>query len=117
MKKLALGALCIGLMSLTAACGDDSGDSIDNTDDIVNTDVDAPTTGPTTGVCDVLTQTPCTSEERCTWIVELRDNPQTPEREPDDGRMGCAFAGTIEIGEECVITGPAFPANDPYPQM
>ncbi len=107
------------------ACGGDDGGSditqvtIDAPEDVTQgvdgdiTDVviDAPA-DVTQGFCDPLTQTPCTADERCTWIVESRDDPSTTPIEADVGRLGCARAGTIAVGEECVITGPAFPTAE-----
>lgn len=97
-------------LGLTAACGDDGNATDDTLDDIGDDTGDVPSDGPTAGVCDPLTQAPCAENERCTWIVTQKDDPTTEAIEANVGRLGCAIAGTIEVGGECTITGPAFPA-------
>ncbi len=119
MRKLAWGALCIGLMAAaTTACGggDSDGDDLvdgndadadaDDNDDVNtddNTTIDA---GVTAGECDPLTQEPCAANERCTWIWESLNDPSTEMVEPTVGRLGCAFAGTIPEAGQCVRSGP-----------
>lgn len=82
MKKLALGALFVGLI---AACGS-SGNKIK----VVDSNGD---TGPM--VCSPLTQMGCQANEKCTWIVDAT----TPMYV---GHIGCEPAGSAAIGGDCM---------------
>ncbi len=113
MRKLAWGALCIGLMAAaTTACGGGNDDGLvptddDDTDEVTtDADDDMPIDTPTAGECDPLTQEPCAANERCTWIWESLNDPSTEMAEPSVGRLGCAFAGTIPEAGQCVRSGP-----------
>jgi hypothetical protein len=88
MKKLAWGALFIGLF---AACGGGG-----EKKDIMLTDG-----GPDVmGVCSPLTQAGCAAGEKCAWIEDQEDPPL--------GHIGCAPDGTIAVGGACT-QGPAGP--------
>ena len=82
MKKLALGALFVGLV---AACSDGG-----NNNQIMFPDAGGDA-GP--GVCNPLTQAGCAAGEKCTWIND-QDNPPI-------GHVGCAPDGTLAIGTAC----------------
>ena len=101
------------------ACGNGKGtqhDAASSDATLVDTSfVDVPTVpsidaGPTdapqdakldapTGPCSPLTQLGCASGEKCTWIVDA----YTPQHV---GHVGCAPAGSAQVGEACVF-GPA----------
>lgn len=86
MRKLAFGALMIGLLSAVAACGGGNGG-----DDVVLIDgsaIDTPS-----GVCDPIAQTGCATGEKCTWITIDSTN--------DLGNLGCAPDGAAATGEAC----------------
>ncbi|MDQ3367207.1 MAG: hypothetical protein M3680_17425 [Myxococcota bacterium] len=90
MKKLALGALIVGL----TACG---GGGKNN--DILLPDgstVDAIT------VCSPLTQMGCGAGEKCAWIED--------QEMPPIGHIGCAPDGTVAVGGACTV-GAAGPAG------
>jgi len=85
MKKLALGALLVGL---SAACGGGGGGGVK----LLDAGIDAPT------VCDPVAKTGCASGEKCTWIVDLDATASTGEV----GHIGCEPAGTIADGAACI---------------
>ena len=90
MKKLALGALFVGLV--TACGGGGSGD------DVVVVLPDAP---PAAAVCNPIAQTGCADTEKCTWIVD-QDTPT------EVGHIGCTQDGTVAVHGSCTV-GPAGP--------
>ncbi len=102
------------VVGVAAACGDDGAKTHDaGADDaapvadayvcpVVGT---APTCGTTTAptvpatgsaTCNVLTQTGCTTTEKCAWIVD-QVTPQVI------GHIGCAPNGTVPVGCSCTI--------------
>lgn len=85
MKKLALGALFLGLM----ACGSDG----NKNNSVVVPDGNTGTDAPLPGVCSPTLQTGCESGEKCTWIQDS----------DTIGHIGCvAEAATPKaIGEAC----------------
>jgi hypothetical protein len=84
MRKLAFGALFVGLL---AAC---PGKKIKI--------VDGPTVdGPS--VCNVLMQTGCTTGQKCTWIEDDMSSPPL-------GHIGCAPNGTMARGAACTYMPP-----------
>jgi hypothetical protein len=86
MKKLAFGALMIGLL---AACGDDGGTSfVDAAADDVDADVPA--------ACNPVAQTGCEAGEKCTW----QDVTDTL------GRIACVPNGTVAVGGACTFLPP-----------
>lgn len=85
MKKLALGALFVGL----AACGGGSGNTVNLIDSAVGD-------GGMVLTCNPLTQTGCQPTEKCTWIDD-QDNPPI-------GHVGCAPDGNIALGAACPAT-------------
>ena len=85
MKKLALGALFVGLL---AACGGGGGTT---TIKVVDSSGD---TGPM--VCNPLMQTGCQSTEKCTWIIDAT----TPMYV---GHIGCVPDGTAAVGAACMF--------------
>lgn len=90
MKKLALGALFVGLM---AACGGGS-----DSKTVVTGDDSGVDSGPT--VCSPLTQTGCNAGEKCTWIWDQL--PPSGQTTPDPiGHIGCTAAGTLALGGNC----------------
>jgi hypothetical protein len=100
MKKLAFGALCIGLLSM-AACGG-GGDRVDT----IITHVDGGGDGSSL-VCNVATNTGCAQGEKCTWVrVSVGEN-ETMQL----GQVGCVADGTVPTGGACtygmsgVLTG------------
>lgn len=100
MKKLALGALLVGLM---VACGGGGGG--------VKL-IDAPEGGddaPMPQACNPIAQTGCQANEKCTWIVDQLMPSEV-------GHIGCAvLAGTeVDIGAACLAAGdPGGPAPGP----
>jgi hypothetical protein len=88
MKKLAFGALLVGLL---AACG---GGDKKNT--VVVVDSGGPD-GPT--VCNPLTQAGCAANEKCTWLLDAV-MPQYV------GHIGCAPDGTAAVGAACMYGAP-----------
>lgn len=90
MKKLALGALFVGLL---AACGGGS-----DTNKIHIPDGSGTTDGgPTT--CNPLTQMGCNAGEKCTWIIDQT----TPMYV---GHIGCVMDGTAATGAACMFGAP-----------
>jgi hypothetical protein len=89
MKKLALGALCFGLL---AACGgnDDKPHMINVPDGSNGSD------GGTVLTCSPLTQMGCQAGEKCTWIIDATD-PQYV------GHVGCVPDGTADVGAACMF--------------
>ena len=85
MKKLALGALFVGLL---AACG---GGSDNKKIMVVDSGGD---TGPM--VCNPLMQTGCQANEKCTWIIDAT----TPQYV---GHIGCVMDGTAAVGASCMF--------------
>lgn len=86
MKKLALGALCIGLL---AACGG-------NDDNPHKITLDS---GPGTdggGQCNPLTQAGCGAGQKCSWVIDATD-PQYV------GHTACVQDGTKAIGDACTF--------------
>lgn len=81
MKKLALGALFIGL---AAACG---GGKVN----LLDAGVDAPAT------CNPIAKTGCPASEKCTWIVDIDATATANEI----GHIGCVADGTIPEGAAC----------------
>ena len=94
MKKLALGALFVGL----TACGGGGNSSVNL--------IDSAGGGDGSGsICNPLTQTGCSTGEKCTWIND-QDNPPI-------GHVGCAPEGgvggtPIALGGACTdpVAGP-----------
>jgi hypothetical protein len=87
MKKLAFGALVVGLV----ACGGGK----NNTGVVV---VDSGGDDGGTGACNVLTQTGCNTGEKCTWIIDAT----TPQ---EIGHIGCAPNGTKPAGDKTCMYG------------
>src|SRR5574338_400274 len=85
MKKLALGALLIGLL---AACGGDDGKN----GKIMPLDGGAD--APSTMTCNPLTQAGCAANEKCTWLIDAT-MPQYV------GHVGCAPDGDVAVDGEC----------------
>lgn len=85
MKKLALGALLIGLL---AACG--GGDEKNGKIKPLDSGVDG--TGPM--VCNPLTQAGCAANEKCTWLIDAT-MPQYV------GHVGCAPDGDVAVDGDC----------------
>jgi hypothetical protein len=93
MKKLALGALFVGL----TACGGGSSSTVNL--------IDAAPSDGVTGACNPLTQTGCSTGEKCTWISDQEN--------PPIGHVGCAPEGgvggtPIALGGACTdpVAGP-----------
>lgn len=84
MKKLALGALFVGLVG---ACGDDGGKTPTIVDAGPGRDSNVPTT------CSPTAQTGCEAGEKCTWIVDNED--------PYIAHTGCAPDGNVEQFGSC----------------
>jgi hypothetical protein len=87
MKKLAFGALLVGLL---AACGSSGNNKIMLID---SNDVDGMDT------CNVLTQTGCNTGEKCTWFEDATT--PTPL-----GHIGCSPDGTAALGAACTYGSP-----------
>jgi hypothetical protein len=88
MKKLALGALFVGL----TACGGGSDSTKVSLVDAAMPDG--------MSVCNPLTQGGCDPGQKCTWLEDSTN--------PRIGHIGCAVVGTVAIGGACMI-GPAGP--------
>ena len=82
MKKLALGALFVGLV----ACGGGS-----NSTKVILADTPA---ADSVGVCNPLTQTGCNTGEKCNWIYDQLMPTVV-------GHIGCEPVGTMAIGAAC----------------
>jgi hypothetical protein len=93
MKKLAFGALFVGL--LTAACG--GGSSTTHADAKVINVIDAAMTGDsvTPAACNVTAQTGCATGEKCTWIRVAASTTQQL------GQLGCVPDGTAALDGAC----------------
>jgi hypothetical protein len=87
MKKLAFGALFVGLL---VACGNSPKKPIKI--------VDAPGSDGSS-ICNPLAQTGCQASEMCTWIIDM-DDPNFA------AHIGCAPAGTIQTGGQCTRNPP-----------
>ena len=94
MKKLAFGALLVGLL---VACGG-GGDS-KKVVVIDGSTVDMPT------VCNPLTQAGCAAGEKCTWLLDAL-MPQYV------GHIGCAPDGTGNVGDSCMYGAPGATGYD-----
>jgi hypothetical protein len=86
MKKLALGALFVGLL---AACGGGSGD---NKIKVIDSSIDS----PPVGTCSPLTQMGCQASEKCTWIIDATDPMYV-------GHVGCVPNGAKNVGDACTF--------------
>ena len=87
MKKLAFGALCVGLLTI-AACGGGGNDA--DARIITRDGAD----GPPGGACNILTNTGCEAGQKCTWIrVSVA---------PPLGQVGCTADGTVDINGSCM---------------
>lgn len=93
MKKLAFGALFVGLL---VACG--GGDS----NKIVIVDSGGPDAPM---VCNPLTQSGCATGEKCTWLLDAL-MPQYV------GHVGCAPDGSANAGESCMYGAPGASGYD-----
>ncbi len=88
MKKLVLSAL----FGILAACGGSK--SSPDTRIFVDGGIDGPPAGD---VCNVLADTGCQANEKCTWVIDLwTGNDAT-------GRVACAPAGTVALNGSCMI--------------
>jgi hypothetical protein len=87
MKKLAFGALFVGLL---AACGGGSDSKIKIVD---SSTIDTPM------ACNPLTQAGCATGEKCTWLLDAL-MPQYV------GHVGCAPDGAANAGESCMYGAP-----------
>lgn len=95
MRKLAVGALLIGLV---VACSSKSNPKI----------IDAPPGGGSdsgTAACNPLTQTGCNVDEKCTWIEDAT-MPQPL------GHIGCAPVGSVARGGACMYGMPGATGYD-----
>jgi hypothetical protein len=90
MKKLALGALFVGLL---AACG---GGSKTHTIVVIDGGSDDGGVPPT---CNPLTQTGCNAGEKCTWIID-QVMPMYV------GHIGCEANGSVAVGGACMFGAP-----------
>ena len=95
LQKLAFAALAIGL----AACGGGSNNPTNKTDAPAGSNIDAGSGNPS--VCDPITQTGCSTGERCTWVQQTQSV----------GFVGCQPNGTVPAGGACMF-GSAFPKTD-----
>ena len=108
MRKLALGALFVGLTIATACGGGKNSDG--KITDVTPPDSDdgsaTPDAPPT---CDPIAQTGCGASDRCTWIWDLLDNPDTTMVETQVGHLGCAptSTGTVAVNGTCIRSGPS----------
>lgn len=84
MRKLAFGALVVGVVVACIACGGGGVKLIDG-------GADAPM------ACNPIAQTGCQSGEKCTWIIDI-DGTATTE---DIGHIGCVANGTTANGATC----------------
>ncbi|MCE9573346.1 MAG: hypothetical protein K8W52_09330 [Deltaproteobacteria bacterium] len=91
MKKLAFGALFIGL--LTAACG---GGSSSNADAKIIVTADAAQPDGSVAACNVTAQTGCDPGEKCTWIRVAASTTQQL------GQLGCVPDGTVALDGACM---------------
>jgi hypothetical protein len=87
MKKLALGALVVGL---SAACGGGGGGGVKLLDASIDAQV----------VCNPSAGTGCATGEKCTWIVDAKGT----DRNNDIGHTGCTAVGTKALGAACSET-------------
>jgi hypothetical protein len=94
MKKLAFGALFVGLL---VACG--GGDEKNNIKIVDGSTVDD------IGVCNPLTQAGCATGEKCTWLMDAL-MPQYV------GHVGCAPDGTAAAGDSCMFGAPGASGYD-----
>ena len=88
MKKLAFGALIVGLI---AACGGSSGN---NNKKIMLPDGSGSGTPDAPMVCNPLTQTGCATGQKCTWVTDAT-MPQPL------GHIDCVPDGTVAAGAAC----------------
>jgi len=93
MKKLAFGALLVGL--LVAACGGDDGHHPILLDSGSNTNM----------TCNPLTQAGCAAGEKCTWLLDALMPSYV-------GHVGCAPDGTANTGESCMYGAPGTTGYD-----
>lgn len=94
MKKLALGAMFVGLL---VACG--GGDDSKKLTIVDGSTIDA------VGVCNPLTQAGCATGEKCTWLMDAM-MPQYV------GHIGCAPDGTANVGDSCMYGAPGASGYD-----
>ena len=94
MKKLAFGALLVGLLVACGGGGDSKKVMVIDT-----ATVDTPT------VCNPLTQAGCAAGEKCTWLLDAL-MPQYV------GHIGCAPDGTGNAGDACMYGAPGATGYD-----
>src|ERR1700733_2876677 len=97
MKKLVLGALFVGL----AACSSKSSNG-----PIVI--IDSAGGDSSSAACNVLTQTGCTTGEKCTWLEDSAGSGT----EPALGHLGWAPGGTAATGAACTYGAPGATGYD-----
>ena len=103
MRKLALGALFIGVIVAAVACSKKNP---------VGPIIDAPGSGSvdagSAAICNVLTQTGCPTGDKCTWITDKEGSGSGTNATPTIGHIGCVMDGTVAVGSACSM-GPAGP--------
>lgn len=99
MKKLALGALCLGFL---AACG--GGDDDDSVTPMTDASVDAVVVADCNPLAAAGMQG-CATGQKCTWITITADDPQTAADE-GVGKTGCVADGTVDLAGSCTVGAP-----------
>jgi hypothetical protein len=90
MKRIAIAAFLVGGLGL-GACGNSS------SDDVIDAyvDDDGGGDGGPTVACDLIENTGCAPEEKCTFIIDEAGPPVV-------GHTGCAPEGVVGEGQECL---------------
>jgi hypothetical protein len=100
MRKLAFGALIVGLAVVGAACGGNSSNNNKNTNKTISLP-DSSTVDTSSMICNPLTQTGCQAGQKCTWVTDATMPMPL-------GHIDCVPDGTVQAGAACT-NGPAGP--------
>jgi len=107
MKKLALGSILVAVAIMGCSSSKKKTPIVtgDDTTDAGDDDGGTPIDGIEPAACNVLTQTGCNANEKCTWFEDDMSDPPI-------GHIGCAPNGDKAIGAACTTGAPGATGYD-----